>query len=212
MKLSIFGGTRGTGLRLIERASTEGYEITALVRRPEVLKERFPKVRLVKGDVFDSKSVAEAVGGADAVVSTLGSSGPSKETSIYSEGVLNIARSMQASGQRRLVVVVASVAIDTNPDLSLPVSILFRLFVKPRLEFAYRDMTKMAMLINQTDLNWTLVGVPYLRDSPGKGKYRSSIEKPLHHPFSIGRADLAQYLLSIVEDRATFRKWTEVAW
>jgi putative NADH-flavin reductase len=55
MKLSVFGGTRGTELKLIEKALAEGHEITALARRPEELKERFHEVRLVKGDVFDSK-------------------------------------------------------------------------------------------------------------------------------------------------------------
>jgi NAD(P)H-binding len=74
MKLSVFGGLWGTGLKLIERALGEGHEITALARRPGMLKERFPQVRfLVKGDAFDSKSVMMTVSGADAVVvSTLG--------------------------------------------------------------------------------------------------------------------------------------------
>ena len=78
------------------------------------------------------------------------------ETKIYSEGVLNIARTMQELGTpNRLVVVAASAAIHPHPDISLPVSIMFRVFVKPRFDFAYRDMAKMASLITQTDLNWT---------------------------------------------------------
>jgi putative NADH-flavin reductase len=199
-------------LKLIEKALAEGHEITALARRPEVLKERFPEVRLVKGDVFDPNSVRIAVSGADAAISTIGFAGLSKETKIYSERVLNIAHAVQELSSRHLVIVVASAAINLHPDVSLPVSIIMKLFVEPMLGFAYRDMAKMASLITQTDLNWTLVGVPYLRDGPSKGKYRSSIAKPLHHPFKISRADVAQYLLSIINDPSPFLKWTEVAW
>ncbi len=57
MKLSIFGGSRGTGLELIGKALAEGHEITALARRPEALRERFPGIRVIMGDVFDLESV-----------------------------------------------------------------------------------------------------------------------------------------------------------
>ena len=212
MKLSVFGGTRGTGLKLIEKALAEGHEITALARRPEVLKERFPEVKIVKGDVFDINSVKMAVSGSDAVVSTIGFVGRPKSTTIYSEGVLNIARATQEVGPRRLVVVVASLAVNPHPDVSLSVFLIMKLFVEPMLRSAYRDMKKMVSLITQTDLDWTIAGVPYLRDSPENGTYRSSIATPLHHPFKISRADVAKYLLSIINDPSTFRKWTEVSW
>jgi hypothetical protein len=80
------------------------------------------------------------------------------------------------------------------------------------LGFAYRDMAKMSDLLAQSEMDWTLVGVPLLTNGSGKGRYRSSTSKPLHHVFRMSRADVAEHLLSIIDDRATFRKWTEVAW
>jgi len=51
-----------------------------------------------------------------------------------------------------------------------------------------------------------------LTNGSGRGHYRSSIGTPLHHAFRISRADVAEYLLSIVGDESTFRKLTEIAW
>jgi putative NADH-flavin reductase len=212
MKLSVFGGTGGTGLQLIEKAIVEGHEITALARRPEVLRERFPGIGVIPGDVFNLESVEAAVRGSEAVISNLGFVGRSRETTIYSEGVLNVARAMQELGPRRLIVLAASQGIDPHPDFPWYASIMMKLFVQPMFGFAYRDMAKMREQLAQSDMDWTLVGVPMLTNGPGRSRYKSSIGRPLHHAFRISRADVAQYMLSIINDRATFQKWTEVSW
>lgn len=212
MKLSIFGGSRGTGLRVIEEAVSEGHEIAALARRPETLKERFPGIHVIPGDVFNLENVKTAVKGSEVVISTLGFVGRSKETKIYSEGVLNVAKAMEELGPRRLIVLAASQGIDPHPDFPWYASIMMKLIIQPLFGFAYRDMAKMTNRLAESDMNWTLVGVPMLTNGFGKGHYRSSINMPLHHAFRISRADVARYMLSILKDEATFRKWTEVAW
>ncbi len=208
----MFGGSRGTGLRLIEKALAEGHEITALSRQPESLREKFPGIRVIPGDVFNLESVIATVKGSEAVMSTLGFTGRSKETKIYSEGVLNVVRAMEEIGPRRLVVLAASQGIDPHPDFPWYASIMMKLLLKPIFGFAYRDMEKMTDLLVQSGMDWTLVGVPMLTNGSETGHYRSSIGEPLHHAFRISRADVAEYLLSIIKDKATFQKWTEVAW
>jgi len=212
LKLSVFGGTRGTGLQLVEKALAQGHEVTALARRPEILGERFRGIRVIQGDVFNPANVEAAVRGSEAVISTLGFAGRSRKTVIYSEGVLNIAKAMKAVGPRRLIVLAASQGIDPRPDFPWYASIMMKILIRPMFGFAYRDMAKMTDLLAQSEMDWTLVGVPLLTNGSGKDRYRSSISKPLHHAFRISRADVADYLLSIIDDRATFRNWTEVAW
>jgi putative NADH-flavin reductase len=212
MKLAIFGGSRGTGLQVIEKADAQGAQVTALARHPEALRRRFPEVQVIQGDVFIPSTIKAAMHGAEAVISTLGFSGRSRETKIYSEGVLNIARAMEEIGPRRLIVLAASQGIDPHPDFAWYASVMMKLFVKPMFGFAYRDMAKMTDLLAKSTLDWTLVGVPLLTNSPRRGEYRNSIGEALHHGFRISRGDVAEYLISIVEDTATFRKWTEVAW
>jgi putative NADH-flavin reductase len=134
MKLSVFGGSRGTGQQLIEKAVAEGHDIIALARRPEVLRERFPGIRVIMGDVFNLGSVMATVRGSDAVVSTLGFVGRSKETRIYSEGVLNVTRAMDQLGPRRLIVLAASQGIDPHPDFPWYASIMMKLQSSPCLD------------------------------------------------------------------------------
>jgi putative NADH-flavin reductase len=212
LKLSVFGGTRGTGLQLVEKALAAGNEVTALARQPNAFQKRFPNVHTIQGDAFDFESVKAAVKGSDAVISTLGVVGRAKETKIYSEGVVNIASAMKELGPKRLIVLAASQGINPHPSFPWYASIMMKLFVEPMFGYAYRDTAKMTELISQSDLDWTLVGVPMLTNSSGKGHYRSSTGTPLHHAFQISRADAAQYLLSILNDSSTFRKWTEIAW
>jgi putative NADH-flavin reductase len=212
MKLSVFGATGRTGLQVVEKALAKGHEVTALARHPEILTERFPGIRVIPGDVFNLECAERAVTGSEAVISSLGFVGRSRETRIYSEGVVNVAKAMDEVGPRRLIVLAASQGIDPHPDFPWYASVMMKLLVQPMFGFAYRDMEKMTKKLAISEMDWTLVGVPLLTNRAGKGRYRSSIGSPLHHAFRISRADVADYLLSIIGETATFQKWTEVAW
>ncbi len=80
MKLCVFGGTGATGVNVIQVAKSNGYEVVALARRPEVLKNRFPDIQVVPGDVFKPETIKAAIIDSDAVISTLGVSGRARET------------------------------------------------------------------------------------------------------------------------------------
>ena len=75
MKIAVIGATGQIGRRSCSVALEKQYEVTAMVRDPS----RFPsdlasRVKVVKGDVGDTKAIDEVVDGQDAVVSCLGKS------------------------------------------------------------------------------------------------------------------------------------------
>lgn len=213
MNLCIFGGTGATGSNVIRVARTKGYDVIALARRPEVLTTQFPDIKVVPGDVFKPETISGAINDSDAVISTLGPVGRARETTIYSEGVVNIAKAMQELGKRRLIVVASLIGFDSQPDVSWYTLVFGKLILMPILGYQYRDTARMKeKFIQFDDLDWTLVGLPRLTNGKAHGHYRSSIGKPLHHPSTISRADLADYLVSIIGETATFRQWTEVSW
>jgi len=213
MKLCVFGGTGATGLNVIRVAKTKGYDVVALARRPEVLRAQFSDIQVVPGDVFKPETVKAAIMDNDAVISTLGPVGRGRETTIYSEGVINIAKAMEEIGKRRLIVAASLIGIDPKPDVSWYTLVFGKLILIPILGYQYRDTTKMKEKLGRFDnLDWTLVGLPRLTNGAAKGRYRTSIATPLHHPSKISRADLADYLVSIISQTATYRQWTEVAW
>ena len=63
MKIAIIGASRGIGAELLKAAIEEGHEVTALVRDPAKLNISNPKLKVIKGDILDPSSVAEAIAG-----------------------------------------------------------------------------------------------------------------------------------------------------
>ncbi len=210
MKLGLFGITGGTGAHVARLALERGHEVTAVAREPAAVKWAHPSLRVVRGDALDAGSLVGVLAGRDVVISTIGPRHRAPVTTIYSEGVLNIARATAADGARRLIAVVG-LGVDPAPDLPLPVAIAMRVMVRPLFGFAYRDAAEMERQLAGVDVDWTSVRAPMLNDRE-RGSYRSATASSLRHPVRIGRADLARYLLDIAGDRATYRTWTEVAW
>ena len=213
VRLCVFGGTGKTGSKVIREAKSKGFDVAALARRPEVLRELFPDIQVIPGDVFKPDTIKAALIDSDAVISTLGPVGRARKTTIYSEGVVNIARAMEELGKRRLIVVASLLGIDPHPDASWYLSLFAEIFLQPILGYQYRDTEKMKEILTHFEaLNWTLVGLPRLTDGKAMGHFRSSIGAPLHHPSTISRADLAAYLVSIIDQASTNKQWTEVSW
>ncbi len=106
MKLTIFAATGGIGHQILDQAVAAGHDVTAVVRNPDKLSGR---VRVIKADLAtaDAEALAPAVSGADAVLSGLGPRSKA-EFGIVTRGTRAIARAMQATGVRRIVVVSAA--------------------------------------------------------------------------------------------------------
>src|SRR5699024_10858041 len=105
MKLTVFGATGGTGQQIVRQALRAGHEITAVVRDPARLGlEPGENLDVVTADVLDPASIAPAISGRDAVLSTLGPRGraPSR---VCRDSARGIAAAMHDSGVRRLLVV-----------------------------------------------------------------------------------------------------------
>jgi putative NADH-flavin reductase len=62
-----------------------------------------------------------------------------------------------------------------------------------------RDKEAMEPLITASGLNWTIVRPPKLSDHDATGKYRAGRDLPIRLWNSIGRADLAAFLIDEAE-------------
>ena len=207
--ISVFGASRCTGKQVVQIARRFGCNVIAAVRNPQSVQNR-DGIRVVGCDVLDERTIANALVGSDAVISTVGPPQRAPSTNIYSVGVMNIARQMEKGGPSRLIVV-DSIGVDPNFDLPWMYRLAMRYIATPLYGFAFRDAAEMERLLRSAMLNWTVVRAPWLVAAPARG-FRSSIGKRLHHGPKLGRQDLAAYLLSIHEEKVTYRNWTEVAW
>jgi putative NADH-flavin reductase len=64
----------------------------------------------------------------------------------------------------------------------------------------YPDIARMETeLMARTDVDWTIVRAAILSDGPRTGKYRTAVGEIVPGGVRISRADLAEFLLTVVE-------------
>jgi putative NADH-flavin reductase len=212
MKIVVIGATGGTGIHIVRQALTQGHDVTAVVRRPDVITGEFgQQVDVRKGDVLDPASLEGAFENADAVVSAVGARVGRGPTRVYSDGMRNIRAQMAAAGVRRVIAI--SSAPLSKPSEKRPID---RLVAHPlmRLLFkgSFEDVRRMeAELAAADDVDWTVFRPPRLLDGPQTGHYRISIGKPLRVANSIRRADLAAAMLAAIDDPATTNNVVSIA-
>lgn len=210
MNLTIFGATGATGTRLVEQALAAGHEVAAVVRDPSRLAvPAQQRLHVRTADVMDPAAIVPAVAHADAVLSALG---PPRNvpTTISQDSVRGIIQAMRKTGVRRLLTVSGSIVTDVGEGVFL------RYLVKPFarrtfLRHVSADMRRAENEIHRSDLDWTIIRAPSLTSRPAAGTFRTAIDRNLPHGFTISRADLAAYLLTVIDDPATRRKHIAIA-
>ncbi|MCX6371630.1 MAG: SDR family oxidoreductase [Actinobacteria bacterium] len=197
MKVAVFGATGRTGRLLVEGALERGHSVTALVRAPDKLGALLGRVRVVRGDVLDGGVVSDVVDGQEAVLVALGVAIKKADPAINSLGTLNVIRSMQRYGTRRLVALSAGSA-QPGKDPNAPW--YFERVVKPLfLKYAFADLRRMETSVRQSELDWTLVRAARLVDGPARGGYRAEPGHSLPGGTKIARADVAAFMIDELE-------------
>jgi len=207
VKLIVFGSTGGIGSQVIPQALAAGHTVTAVARNPAAITTQHERLTVVQGDVLEPHTLAQPIAGQDAVVSALGVRSRTL-TTVYSEGVANIMRAMQAAGVRRLLCVSAT-GLEPGPLLQrwLAKPILWRLFKN-----MYTDLVRMEDEVKRSDFEWTVVRPPRLTDGPRTGRYHMAVNQHLTRGALISRADVADYMLTHLDDPAAYRAQVEIAY
>ena len=199
MKVVVFGATGRTGRLLVEGALARGHDVTAFVRAPNKLGALRNRVRVVHGDVLDGGAVSDAVDGQEAVLVALAGGGTKAAEQVNAQGTLNVIRSMQRYGVRRLVVLSAG---GTQPGRDPNLPWFFERIVKPLfLKNVLADLRRMEISVRQSELDWTLVRAAQLVDGPARGAYRAEPGYSLPGGMKIARADVAAFMLDELERR-----------
>lgn len=203
MNILIVGATRGIGRQLLEQALTSGHNVTALVRDPRRLALQHERLRVVKGDILDSDSVARAMAGQEAVCCTIGIKLPWPPVTVFSEGTRNLLQAMKKTEVRRLICVTGIGAGDSRGHggflydyLILPV--LFRT--------VYADKDRQESLIKASDVDWTIVRPGFLTNGPLTKNYRMLTDMTGVTAGRISRADVAHFFLQELESRQYLRQ------
>jgi putative NADH-flavin reductase len=208
-RVVVFGATGPTGQLIVADGLDRGHHVTVLARSPEKLAVRHERLAVVKGDVFDASAVAGVVRGQDAVVSSLGAPYTLGPVTIYSSGVANIIAAMRGASVRRLVTITSG---GTYPGRAPENPFFFERILKPLFHTLYDDMRRMEELVEQSDLDWTVLRPGRLTNAPRSGGARVAPGKYSLRGFgTTTRRDLARVALDALESSELVRVAAAVA-
>lgn len=194
LRLTVFGANGGSGRALMRQALTAGHHVTAITRHPEQIPDD-DRLTVLRGDATDAADVRSAVEGADAVLSALGVPYSRDPISLYSASARRMVEAMQQVGPRRLIVVTSS-AVD--PDGHAGGGVLGPLVIGPLISrlgrTMYDDMRRMEAIVQDSDLDWTILRPPALFDKEAAGPAELSLA-PTAGRFA-ARQDLAAAMLT----------------
>jgi putative NADH-flavin reductase len=208
MRLFILGATGGIGRQLVSQALERGHNVTAFVRSPQKLGASREGLMVVQGDVVNSQALGTALAGHDAVLSAIGPPGPGR-TTITSDCVRATMVAMTATGIRRLVIVGVAMLFDDSGFLG-------HLLRNTLLRNIAKDSAEMEKIVKAGYLDWTIVRPPRLTDRPRTKRYDISDDRlPLGAGgggATIGRADVAHFMLEEVEQPAHIQRVVGIAY
>lgn len=163
--------------------------VTAFTRSPKKVENTHKNLFIAQGDIVDTAAVEEAVSGQEAVICVLGDGEKGK---IRSVGTRHIVQAMEKKGIRRLICESALGVGDSRENLNDE----WKNIVSGPLREAYKDHAEQEALIQQSDLDWTIVRAAAFTDGEHTDNYRhgfSPDDKTLK--LEISRADVADFLL-----------------
>lgn len=207
MRIVIAGATGRTGRRLLAQALERGHEVTAFVRTPAKLPGRLyrphgggsvsPLLRVVAGHVRDRGALAEAVEGAEAVVTAFGGR-VRKEGRVRTEGAAALVGAMKAAGVRRLVALSAYGAGESRNGGP------YARWIRRLIPAEYEDTEGMERIVRRSGLAWVLVRPTLLMNRRLTRRYRAAEDLEVGWFPRIARGDVAHFMLGEV----TGDRWT----
>lgn len=206
MRLAILGATGGTGRQLVQQALAKGHQVTAIVRHPEALSLTHDRLRVIRGDVMQPDTLACALHRQDAVLSVIGKSS-FRSMTFYRKSARYLVEQMDKAGVGQLICLTSVGVLDK------PVGPWWYLwFIKPLLVHIYDDMRHMEQIIRASNLAWTIVRPSRLFDGEHTGHYRVGSSGELAQANSISRADVADCMLSQLDNKAHWQQAIAVAY
>jgi putative NADH-flavin reductase len=190
MKLFVLGATGKTGGSLVAQAVARGHSVTTF-GRSLFTGSQSGEVFSVMGNPMNEAELADALSRHDAVLSVLGTRGFGA-TSLLEDSARATIAAMRKSSIRRLVIQ-SSALLD--PNIGFVASFAGRTILRHHS----RDQRAMERLVTASDLDWTVLRPPRMKDSAPLGK-PVIIEEPSDSTgLLINKEQVAGVILDTVE-------------
>ncbi len=207
LRIVVLGAAGGTGTQVVDRALADGHHVVAAVRHPDAVAAR-DRLVVVRADVLDPTTVADAVVGADVVISTIGPASNRKAGTLISEGTHNMLAACSAGGVGRFVLESGMICSD-GAELSGGGRFAVKVFglVYPALKV---DKLKAEDEIRGSSVDWVIVRPPALKHSPATGQYLAGPGARILPAKSLSHGDCAAVLVKAAVDASWSRQVVNV--
>ncbi len=205
MKVLIVGAAGKTGRAVVDRAVTEGHEVTAFVHNDAGYD--VPGVEVRAGDASDMAAIGAAIIGQDAVIDTVGGKTPYKSTTLEASVATTIVAAMQRHGVRRLVVTSSIGVGDSRANSPFFLKILLATFLRG----SSADKAKMESAVRGSESDWVITRPSVLTEKPATGDVRIFSVDNRDKAHSITRADLAAFLVAQLTSNDHLRQAVTIA-
>lgn len=201
-KIALVGASGNIGARVLDEALSRGHTVTGIVRNPEKLAAR-AGLSVVKADINEPGSAAEAIRGADVLVVSIR----------WSDNAAQVLATARLAGVKRLLVVVGAGSLETSPGV--------RVLDMPDFPAAWRPGSEAAARALQTfrdekAIDWVAFS-PSQNIGPGErtGKFRiggDQLLRDANGESKISREDFAVAIVDEIETQQRHRQRVTVGY
>ena len=203
-KILIIGASHGIGLETVRAALRAGHSVRALARSAASIPIQDANLDKWSGNALVPDTIRDVLRDFDVVIQTLGVDFAPRlifeGTRLFSDSTRILVDAMKAAGVKRLITVTGLGAGDSRGHGGLLYDwVVFPLLLKR----VYNDKDVQEWIIRSSGLDWTIVRPGLLTNGPATGNCRVLTERKDWRFGVIRRADVADFLVQIINDRLT---------
>ena len=204
MKVIIFGATGGIGKWAVKHALEKGYHVTSYVRNKQKMTTQDDKLTVIQGEISDYDKVKSALTGQDAVIWCVGIPMKNKLVKFESKkGHEILLKAMKEQGVKRLIDWgTPSVAFDK--DKTSFITVVPGIMAGTMFSKAKAEMIAIGQMLNESDLDWTMVRFMMPQDTAYTGKVKAGFGD-VKMNFAISREDIGAFMVEQVESKDYIR-------
>jgi len=200
----LIGATAKSSTEIIRQALAAGHEVTGIARRPDDVTIRDPRLKVLKGDVYDPASLEAAMTGREVVISMVGPRVDPTDTAetpptfdLFTTGTANIIAAMKKKGNRRLLVA-SSLGVEDEFPTVKPAPGDVRLGWLWKSRYLYQNMEDMEGLVRASGLEYVIFRPPFLVEEPARQDYKLSVNADSPKGTMLSYADFGAFVLGQV--------------
>jgi uncharacterized protein len=212
MRVVVFGARGRLGSAIARELARRNHTVRAVRRPGRQARSETVEIPTVLADVTDAESVAEAVRGADVVISAVGP-GPDGDPAVLPRAARALLDGLRRSGSPRLISIGGAGSLEVPPGGLL--------LDAPEFPEAWRPVARahldaLAIYRAERELEWTVVSpAATVETGPRTGHYKAGIDllvTDAHGASRISPEDLAVAVVDEVETPRHVRRRFAVAW